>query len=67
MPLPVAAALPWLFAAAAGAYVGSQVDDKIETPAADTPAQSLSPTKIFMYSAMALGLFWGARKAGVLK
>lgn len=56
--------VPWLAAALGGAYVGSQIDDAIDHPVYPTPSsQELNPTKIFIYAAGAMILFWGYKKA----
>jgi len=55
--------------AIAGAFVGAQVDDKLE-PSTNPMSDGLklpSPIKIATYSAIAMGLFWVASKSGTIK
>lgn len=62
--------MPWLaYLAVAGisAFVGSQIDDAIDTPPADTHAQLPSIPKMMMYGAGGLGLFILARRAKLVK
>ena len=64
--------LPLAAVALAGAFVGSQIDDTIETQGGDvnpldTVRQLPSVSKIMFYSAGAMGLFWLANKSGVVK
>ena len=56
--------------AALGAFVGSQVDDAIETPAQspmDDIGLNLSPTRIAYYAILGGATFWVLTKSGVLK
>jgi len=52
----------------AGAFVGAQIDDKLDTPAqAASIIDKVDPLKIMIYAAGAMGLYWLARKTGALK
>jgi len=60
-----------LAAGGIGAWIGSQLDDKIDggapVPAQQTQSQLPSVNKIIVYSAVAIGLYWGLNKSGLLK
>jgi len=62
--------MPWLAYLAVGgisAFIGSQIDDAIETPPADTHAQIPSIPKMMFYGAGGIGLLLLARKAKLVK
>lgn len=72
MPLPLIPILGLTAAGAIGAFVGSQIDDTVETQGGDTNpldefSQRPSLTKIAYYSAIGMGLFWLANRTGTLK
>lgn len=63
--------IPVLFGTAAffaGTFTGSQVDDAIDQPPAETPiTQAVNFPKIMLYGAGGLALYWLANKSGALK
>lgn len=67
MALPLVPILYGLVTAGIGAFIGAQVDDKLEPPIGVPATQNISFSKIALYSGTALVLVWGARKAGLLK